>query len=396
MYKEIFKEGKRVTEMVNRIIQNHISYFGEGAIVEIVPELSSRGYSKAFICTDANLVKLGIVKRITDLMDKANFGYEVFAGTEPGLKLDNVKAGVEAYKACGADCMVSIGGGSCIDAGKAIGLIINNPSFDDVRSLEGIPDTVFPTVFTVAVPTGAGTGAEVSTYFIITDTENSRRLVCMDENDIPEVVVVDPEMMYTLPESLTGTMGMGSIAHAIEAYISQGANIFSDISSIEAIRLLNEYIRPAMRNEPAARHGMAMGQYSVGMGYANAGMGLCMSIANVLTVRYGVPHSEASAIVLPRVIEFNASSCGKRLHSVAEALNIPAVGSMSDSAVPQVLVPFLQNLNKDMGIPNDLKAYLKAEDIPDIAQAVCFDAYIANNPKDASPDDIEGILRKLV
>ena len=308
--------------MANRIVLNTISYHGHGAVENIVPELTARGFQKAFVCTDPDLLKFGVAQKVTDLLDNAGFAYEIYSDIKANPTIENVKNGVEAFKASGSDCIVAIGGGSSMDTSKAIGIIINNPEFADVRSLEGVAPTKNHAVFTIAVPTTAGTAAEVTINYVITDVEKKRKFVCVDTNDIPEIAVVDPDMMSSMPKGLTAATGMDALTHAIEGYITKGACVISDMFHLEAIRLISKNLRAAVSNDPDGREGMALGQYIAGMGFSNVGLGIVHSMAHGLSALYDTPHGVACAIILPTGLEYNKPAAGKRYRAIAEAMGV--------------------------------------------------------------------------
>ncbi|MBQ1985089.1 MAG: lactaldehyde reductase, partial [Clostridia bacterium] len=315
--------------MANRIVLNTISYHGKGAIENIVPELTARGYKKAFVCTDPDLLKFGVAQKVTDLLDKAGFAYEIFSDVKANPTIENVQSGVAAFKASGADCIVTIGGGSAMDTAKAIGIIIENPEFADVRSLEGVAPTKKHAVFTIAVPTTAGTAAEVTINYVITDVEKKRKFVCVDTNDIPEIAVVDPDMTASMPKSLTAATGMDALTHAIEGYITKGACTISDMFHLEAIRLISANLRGAVENTEEGREGMALGQYIAGMGFSNVGLGIVHSMAHGLSALYDTPHGVACAILLPTGLEYNAPVAGERYRAVGKAMGVEGIDAMT-------------------------------------------------------------------
>ena len=382
--------------MANRIVLNPISYHGKGAIENIVPELTSRGYKKAFVCSDPDLVKFGVTKKVTDLLDAAGFAYEVFCDVKANPTIENVQAGVEAFKACGADCIVTIGGGSSMDTAKAVGIIINNPEFADVRSLEGVAPTKNKTVFTIAVPTTAGTAAEVTINYVITDVEKKRKFVCVDVNDIPEVAVVDPDMMATMPKSLTAATGMDALTHAIEGYITKGANAISDMFHLEAIRLISASLRGAVANTAEGREGMALGQYIAGMGFSNVGLGVVHSMAHGLSALYDTPHGVACAILLPTGLEYNAPVAGERYRAVGKAMGVEGIDAMNDAEATAAAIASVKKLSADVGIPADLKGILKEEDVQFLAESAYADACRPGNPRETSVEEIAAMYRSLM
>ena len=312
--------------MASRIVLNTISYHGHGAIENIVPELTARGYKKAFVCSDPDLIKFGVTKKVTDLLDAAGFAYSVYSEIKPNPTIQNVQDGVAAFKAAEADCIVTIGGGSSMDTAKAIGIIINNPEFADVRSLEGVAPTKKHAVFTIAVPTTAGTAAEVTINYVITDVEKKRKFVCVDTNDIPEIAVVDPDMMSSMPKGLTAATGMDALTHAIEGYTTKAAWALADCLNLEAIRLISKSLRGAVNNEDDGREGMALGQFVTGMAFSNVGLGIAHSMAHTLGAVYDTPHGVACAMMLPIVMEFNQEYTGEKFKAIAEAMGVDTTG----------------------------------------------------------------------
>ena len=382
--------------MANRIVLNAISYHGHGAVENIVPELKSRGYSKAFICTDPDLIKFGVVAKITDLMDKAGFAYEIFSDIKPNPTIENVKSGVAAFKKSGADSIVTIGGGSSRDTAKAIGIIINNPEFEDVRSLEGVAPTKKHAVFTIAVPTTAGTAAEVTINYVITDVEKRRKFVCVDTNDIPEVAVVDPDMMSSMPKGLTAATGMDALTHAIEGYITKGHCAISDMFHLEAIRLISKHLRDAVANTPDGREGMALGQYIAGMGFSNVGLGIVHSMAHGLSALYDTPHGVACAIILPAGLEYNKSVAGDRYRAVGAAMGVEGIADMSENEAIEATIAAVKKLGADVGIPANLKGILKEEDVRFLSESAFADACRPGNPRETSVEEIAELYRGLL
>ena len=381
--------------MADRIVLNTISYHGHGAIENIVPELTARGYKKAFVCSDPDLIKFGVTKKVTDLLDAANFAYAVYSEIKPNPTIANVQDGVAAFKAAEADCMVAIGGGSSMDTAKAIGIIINNPEFADVRSLEGVAPTKKHAVFTIAVPTTAGTAAEVTINYVITDVEKKRKFVCVDTNDIPEIAVVDPDMMSSMPKGLTAATGMDALTHAIEGYITKGHCTISDMFHLEAIKLISENLRGAVQNTPEGREGMALGQYIAGMGFSNVGLGIAHSMAHTLGAVYDTPHGVACAMMLPIVMEYNADCTGEKYREIARAMGVEGVDQMDQATYRKAAVDAVRKLSEDVGIPSKLEA-LKEEDLPFLAESAHADACAPGNPKDASVEDLTALFRKLM
>ena len=382
--------------MADRIVLNTISYHGHGAIENIVPELTARGYKKAFVCSDPDLIKFGVTKKVTDLLDAANFAYSVYSEIKPNPTIANVQDGVAAFKAAEADCIVTIGGGSSMDTAKAIGIIINNPEFADVRSLEGVAPTKKHAVFTIAVPTTAGTAAEVTINYVITDVEKKRKFVCVDAHDIPVVAVVDPDMMSTMPASLTAATGMDALTHAIEGYITKGAWELSDMFHIKAIEIISRSLRDAVKNGKAGREGMALGQYVAGMGFSNVGLGVDHSMAHTLSAYYDTPHGKACAILLPAVMAYNAEYTGEKYKDIARAMGVEGVDSMTPAEYRKAAVDAVRKLSEDVGIPSSLKGIVKEEDIPALAESAYADACRPGNPRDTSVEEIAEIYRSLM
>ena len=382
--------------MANRIVLNTISYHGNGAIENIVPELTARGYKKAFVCSDPDLIKFNVTKKVTDLLDAAGFAYEIYSEIKPNPTIENVQTGVAAFKKSGADCIIAIGGGSSMDTAKAIGIIINNPEFEDVRSLEGVAPTKKHAVFTIAVPTTAGTAAEVTINYVITDVEKKRKFVCVDVNDIPEVAVVDPEMMYTMPKPLTAATGMDALTHAIEGYITKGHCEISDMFHLEAIRLIAKNLRSAVENDPEGRNGMALGQYIAGMGFSNVGLGIVHSMAHGLSALYDTPHGVACAILLPLGLEYNAPVSGRRYRAIGKAMEVPYIDSMNDEEAAKATIAAVKKLGADVGIPADLKEIVKDADVQFLAESAFADACRPGNPRDTSVEEIAALYRSLM
>jgi len=382
--------------MVNRIVLNAISYHGHGAIENIVPELTARDFKKALVCTDADLVKFGVSEKVTGLLDKAGFPYEVYTDIKANPTIENVQNGVSAFKNSGADCIVAIGGGSVMDTAKAVGIIVNNPEFADVRSLEGVAPTKKHAVFTIAVATTAGTAAEVTINYVITDVEKKRKFVCVDTNDIPEVAVVDPDMMSSMPKSLTAATGMDALTHAIEGYITKGACAISDMFHLEAIRLISSSLRAAVKNDPDGREGMALGQYIAGMGFSNVGLGIVHSMAHGLSALYDTPHGVACAIILPTGLEYNKSVAGKRYRAIGKAMGVEGIDAMNDEEAADATIAAVKQLGSDVGIPADLKGILKEEDVQFLSESAFADACCPGNPRDTSLEEISELYRSLM
>ena len=380
--------------MANRFVSNAISYHGKGAILEIPAIVAAKGFKKAFVASDPDLVKFGVTKKVTDILDKEGMAYEIYSDIKPNPTIENVKNGVEAYKASGADYMIAIGGGSSMDTAKAIGIIINNPEFADVRSLEGVAPTKNRTVYTIAVPTTAGTAAEATINYVITDVERKRKFVCVDVNDIPDIAVVDPDMMSTMPKGLTAATGMDALTHAIEGYTTKAAWDLPDCLNLEAIRLIAKSLRGAVNNDPEGREGMALGQFVTGMAFSNVGLGIAHSVAHTLGAVYDTPHGVACAMMLPIVMEYNAECTGEKLKAVAEAMGVDTTG-MSQAEYRKAAVDAVRQLSVDVGIPTKLEA-LKEEDLDFLAESAFADACAPGNPKAASVEDIKGLIRKLM
>ena len=379
---------------VNRFVLNGISYHGKGAIQEIPGIISGKGLNKAFIASDPDLVKFGVTKKVTELLDANNQAYEVYSDIKPNPTIENVKSGVEAFKKSGADYMITIGGGSSMDTGKAIGIIINNPEFADVRSLEGVAPTKNPTVFTIAVPTTAGTAAEATINYVITDVEKKRKFVCVDTNDIPNVAVIDPDMMSSMPKGLTAATGMDALTHAIEGYTTKGAWRLADCLNLEAVKLISESLRGAVQNTPEGREGMALGQYVTGMAFSNVGLGIAHSMAHTLGAVYDTPHGVACAMMLPIVMEFNQDATGDKFKYIAEAMGVDTTG-MDQPTYRKAAIDAVRQLSKDVGIPTKLEA-MKEEDLQFLAESAAADACAPGNPKEASVEDFKALFRKLM
>ncbi len=379
---------------VNRFVLNGISYHGKGAIQEIPGIIQSKGFQKAFLCTDPDLVKFGVAKKVTDLLDANSMAYEIYSDIKPNPTIENVVSGVEAYKKSGADYMIALGGGSSMDTGKAIGIIINNPEFADVRSLEGVAPTKNRTVFTVAVPTTAGTAAEATINYVITDVEKKRKFVCVDVNDIPDVAIVDPDMMSTMPKSLTAATGMDALTHAIEGYTTAAAWALPDCLNLEAIRLISKNLRAALENDDAGREGMALGQFVTGMAFSNVGLGIAHSMAHTLGAVYDTPHGVACAMMLPIVMEFNQEATGEKFKAVAEAMGVDTTG-MDQAAYRKAAIDAVRQLSQDVGIPTKLEG-MKEEDLDFLAESAAADACAPGNPKAASIDDFKALFRKIM
>ena len=382
--------------MSNRIVLNPISYHGKGAIENIVPEAQSRGFQKAFVCSDPDLVKFGVTSKVTDLLDKAGMAYELYSNIKPNPTIENVQTGVAAYKASGADFIIAIGGGSSMDTAKAVGIIITNPEFADVRSLEGVAPTKNKCVFTIAVPTTAGTAAEVTINYVITDVEKKRKFVCVDVHDIPEIAVVDPDMMSTMPKGLTAATGMDALTHAIEGYITKGAWEMTDMFHLKAIEIIAKSLRGAVANTPEGREGMALSQYIAGMGFSNVGLGIVHSMAHCLGALYDTPHGVANAILLPTVMDYNAPVTGEKYREIARAMGVANVDSMSQEEYRKAACDAVRKLSEDVGIPADLKEIAKESDLDFLAESAFADACRPGNPRDTSVEEIKELFKKLL
>ncbi len=382
--------------MSNRIVLNTISHHGKGAIAEIPAIIKARGFEKAFVCTDPDLVKFGVAAKVTDLLDAANVAYEVYSDIKANPTIENVQNGVAAFKAAKADCIVAIGGGSAMDTAKGVGIIINNPEYADVRSLEGVAPTKNHAVFTIAVPTTAGTAAEVTINYVITDVEKKRKFVCVDTNDIPEVAVVDPDMMSTMPKGLTAATGMDALTHAIEGYITKGAWEMTDMFHIKAIELIAKHLRGAVENTPEGREGMALAQYVAGMGFSNVGLGIVHSMAHGLGALYDTPHGVANAILLPTIMAYNAECTGEKYRDIAKAMGVEGTEAMSVEEYRKAAVDAVRKLSADVGIPADLKQIVKDEDVQFLSESAYADACRPGNPRDTSVEEIAALYRKLL
>ncbi len=375
---------------------NETSYHGSGAISAIPQEIKARGFKKAFVASDPDLVKFGITAKVTDLLDKEAIPYTVYSDIKPNPTIENVQNGVASFKASGADCIVAIGGGSSIDTSKAIGIIIANPEFEDVRSLEGVAPTKNPCVPIIAVPTTAGTAAEVTINYVITDVEKKRKFVCVDAHDIPVVAVVDPDMMASMPKGLTAATGMDALTHAIEGYITKGAWELSDMFHIKAIEIIARSLRGAVNNTPEGRDGMALGQYVAGMGFSNVGLGVDHSMAHTLSAYYDMPHGKACATLLPAVMAYNAEATGEKYREIARAMGVAGVDAMTQEEYRAAAVEAVRQLAEDVGIVTSLKGVAKEEDIHQMSVDAYNDACRPGNPKDTSVEDIEALYRSLM
>ena len=382
--------------MANRFVLNETSYHGAGAIQEIAAEAKGRGFQKAFVCSDPDLVKFGVTKKVLDVLDEAGLVYELYSDIKPNPTIENVQTGVEAFRKSGADYLLAIGGGSSLDTAKAIGIIINNPDFGDVVSLEGVAPTKNKSVPIFAVPTTAGTAAEVTINYVITDAAKNRKMVCVDPKDIPVVAFVDSDMMASMPKGLTAATGMDALTHAIEGYITAGAWELSDMFHIKAIEIIARSLRGAVDNTPEGREGMALGQYVAGMGFSNVGLGIVHSMAHPLGALYDTPHGIANAIILPTVMEYNAEATGEKYRDIAKAMGVEGTDAMSQEEYRKAAIDAVKKLSEDVGIPADLKEIVKKEDIPFLAQSAYDDACRPGNPKETSVEDITKLYESLI
>lgn len=381
---------------MNRFVLNETSYHGKGAIQAIKDEVQARGFKKAFVCSDPDLIKFGVTQKVLDVLDEFNFPYELYSNIKPNPTIENVQTGVNAYKESGADFFIAIGGGSSMDTSKAIAVIIANPEFEDVVSLEGVAPTKNKCVPILAVPTTAGTAAEVTINYVITDAEKNRKMVCVDPKDIPVVAFVDPDMMSSMPKGLTAATGMDALTHAIEGYITKGAWELSDMFHLKAIEIISRDLRGACDNTDEGREGMALGQYVAGMGFSNVGLGLVHSMAHPLGALYDTPHGVANAILLPTILEFNAPETGERYREVARAMGVEGVDDMSQEEYRKAAVEAVKKLSQDVGIPTDLKEIVKDEDVRFLSESAHADACFPGNPRDCSVEEIEELYRSLM
>ena len=381
---------------MNRIILNETSYHGAGAVKEITGELARRGLKRPIVFSDPALVELGVAKKVTSLLDAAKVKYALFSDIKPNPTIQNVKAGVKAFKAAKADVIIALGGGSSMDTAKAVGIIITNPKFADVRSLEGCAPTKRPCAPIFAVPTTAGTAAEVTINYVITDVEKKRKFVCVDPHDIPVAAFVDPDMMSSMPKSLTAFTGMDALTHAIEGYITKAACPMTDMMHLEAIRLISLNLRDAVANKPSGREGMALGQYIAGMGFSNVGLGVDHAMAHGLSALYDMPHGKACAILLPTAMKFNAQATGGKYRAIAAAMGVKGVEKMTLAAARKAAIAAVEKLAADVGIPKDLKGVLKKEDVQFLAESAYADACRPGNPRDCDVKQIAALYRKLM
>ena len=382
--------------MANRFVLNETSYHGAGAIKDIATEAKGRGFKKAFVCSDPDLIKFGVTKKVIDVLEGAGLDYEIYSNIKPNPTIENVQTGVEAFKKSGADYLIAIGGGSSMDTAKGIGIVIANPEFEDIRSLEGVAPTKNKSVPIFAVPTTAGTAAEVTINYVITDVEKNRKMVCVDPKDIPVVAFVDPEMMSSMPKGLTAATGMDALTHAIEGYITAGAWELSDMFHLKAIEIISRSLRNAVANTPEGRADMALGQYVAGMGFSNVGLGIVHSMAHPLGALYDTPHGVANAIILPTVMEYNAPATGEKYREIARAMGVQGVDSMTQEEYRKAAIDAVRKLSEDVGIPADLKAIVKEEDIPFLAQSAYDDACRPGNPRETSVEEIAELYKSLI
>ena len=382
--------------MANKVVLNEVSYHGKGAILSVTEEAKRRGFKKAFICSDPDLIKFNVTKKVTDLLDKEALPYEIYSEIKANPTIENVQGGVAAFKNSGADYIIAIGGGSSMDTSKAVGIIIANPAFEDVRSLEGLSATTKPSVPIFAIPTTAGTAAEVTINYVITDVEKKRKFVCVDPHDMPVVAFVDPDMMSSMPKGLTASTGMDALTHAIEGYTTKGANTITDMFNLKAIELIAQSLRGAVENTPEGREGMALGQYLTGMGFSNCGLGIVHSMAHGLGALYDTPHGVANAIILPTVMEYNKDAVGEKLRDVAKAMGVADTEKMSKEEYQKAAIDAVKKLAEDVGIPKDLKNIVKPEDVDFLSQSAMDDACRPGNPRDPKLEDIQELFKSLL
>lgn len=381
---------------MNRFILNETSYHGAGAIAAIADEAKNRGFKKALVCSDPDLIKFGVTKKVTDVLDAKGLVYQIYSDIKANPTIENCQHGVDAFKASGADYLIAIGGGSSMDTAKAIGIVVANPEFYDIRSLEGVAPTKNKCVPIIAVPTTAGTAAEVTINYVITDTEKNRKMVCVDVHDIPVVAVVDPDMMSSMPKGLTAATGMDALTHAIEGYITAGAWELSDMFHLKAIEIIAKNLRGAVANTPEGREGMALGQYVAGMGFSNVGLGIVHSMAHPLGALYDTPHGVANAIILPTVMEYNAPATGEKYRDIAKAMGVDGVDAMTLEEARKAAVDAVKQLSQDVGIPADLKEIVKKEDLDFLAQSAYDDACRPGNPRETSVAEIKALYESLL
>ena len=382
--------------MANRFVLNETSYHGKGAIANIADEAIGRGFQKAFVCSDPDLLKFGVTKKVTDILDSKGLAYEIYSDIKANPTIENCQHGVDAFKASGADYLIAIGGGSSMDTAKAIGIVAANPEFYDIRSLEGVAPTKNKAKPIFAVPTTAGTAAEVTINYVITDAEKNRKMVCVDVHDIPVVAFVDPDMMASMPKGLTAATGMDALTHAIEGYITKAAWELSDMFHLKAIEIISKNLRGAVANTPEGREGMALGQYIAGMGFSNVGLGIVHSMAHPLGALYDTPHGVANAIILPTVMEYNAPATGEKYRDIAKAMGVTGVDDMSLEGARKAAVDAVRKLSQDVGIPADLSEIVKREDLDFLAQSAYDDACRPGNPRDTSVAEIKALYESLL
>jgi len=381
--------------MAERIVLNGVSYHGSGAIREIPGIVKQKGWKKVFVTSDPDLIKFGVTAKVTDLLDEAGISYSVYSKIKPNPTIQNVQEGVAAFKEAEADSIIAIGGGSSMGKAKAIGIIINNPEFEDVRSLEGVAPVKHHAVPTIAVPTTAGTAAEVTINYVITDPEKERKFVCVGPDDIPETAVIDPDMMSSMPKGLTAATGMDALTHAIEGYTTKGAWEMSDMFHLEAIRLISENLRGAVANTPEGRKGMALGQYIAGMGFSNVGLGIDHSMAHTLSAHYDTPHGVACAMFLPITMEFNRDYCGDRYREIARAMGVKDVDSLSAEEAKDAAIAAVKQLSEDVGIPK-VNEKIREEDLDQLATDALNDACYPGNPRPATKEQVIAMFRQLM
>ena len=381
--------------MADRIVLNTVSYHGAGAIQEIVGEVQRGGYKHIFVCTDPDLVKFGVTSKVTDLLEKNDIQFTVYKEIKPNPTIQNVQDGVAAFKACSADAIIAVGGGSSMDTAKAIGIIITNPEFADVRSLEGVAPTKNHAVPTIAVPTTAGTAAEVTINYVITDVEKQRKFVCVDPNDIPAVAVIDPDMMASMPKSLTAATGMDALTHAIEGYITKAAWELTDMFHLEAIKLISQSLRDAVAGKSEGRKGMALAQYIAGMGFSNVGLGIDHAMAHTLSAHYDTPHGVACAMLLPLAMEFNKEHTGERYREIARAMGVANVDAMSQAEYRDAAIAAVKKLSEDVGIPAKNEK-IREEDLDVLAKDALADACYPGNPREATKEQVISMFRQLM
>ena len=382
--------------MARRIMLNGTSYFGQGAIQEIVNEIKNRHFKKALVTSTPDLFEFKVATKVTDLLDAAGIDYEIYDGIKPNPTIENVTAGVDACKAAGADVIVAVGGGSPIDTSKAIATIITNPEFGDVRSLEGLAPTKNPCLPIIAVTTTSGTAAEVTINYVITDVEKNRKFVCVDPHDIPIVAIVDPDMSASMPTGLCAATGMDALVHAVEGYITKGAWELTDMLHLKAIEIIGRSLRSAVAGDYAGREAMSLGQYIAGMGFSNVGLGIVHSMAHPLSAVYDIPHGKACAMLLTAVLKFNAPATGEKYREIARVMGVSNVDAMDEATYRQAAIDVIQKLADDVGIPKSLsEAGVKREDIPFLAESAFNDACTPGNPRDVSLEEIIGIYESI-